>query len=579
MNPQRSTVYPRALGLAVALSTGPWAGAAGAETEPSEEPPREEQRIATSRPEALTLWEFSPPGPAHLLWNEAFAVGQIQAASLCSGVMISPHVFMTAAHCGGPEWTGFVRFFRIDEDSPNPGPSAQRLSAPYPARPLPWTSFDVATGGGDTQLWWLDDGPGGVPPGVAYGSLELREDPVDVNFPAYSFWINGVDSFPGGDLPATVLFSAGRATSKFLEPFRGPTTDYDIYGAPGASGSPVIIPGAAGGRIGGTTSCAASPEGPFRCTADTDHFLALFDADGDQALDAIEYDWLATRYAADFYFFDFNTPSRRAEWRRRVALPEGVGGDFVFNIGFGEWYARITAGPGGPEDRLWHGASRFRRDSTYRLVLRARGTLPGQRSYVKFRTDLGDAERLVELRPGTAWGWLTGSVHLDRGDYHLYLGTDAGTSLLVSEMAVVREEGRLNFETGAERRAWRYQGDSHPTSWGLRGSSDFSGVAQGPCPAGCLRNGYVALQPGTTYRLTFRARHVSGPLSAEAFARVPGGGSQGVATWRFQASGERVTRELTFTTRDPLQKSANAILFGTDGAQTFLVDDVRLEAL
>src|SRR5437667_549765 len=128
--------------------------------------------------------------------------------------MIWLHIFMTAAHCGGPEWTGFVRFFRIDEDSTSPGNSAQATSQAYYAQTFPWQIFTTPSGQeGDVILWWIEDGDDKVPPGIKYGYLELSPEIVKLEDQVYSFWVNPVGSFNGSALSNTLLHSTGSATS------------------------------------------------------------------------------------------------------------------------------------------------------------------------------------------------------------------------------------------------------------------------------------------------------------------------------------------------------------------------------
>ena len=70
--------------------------------------------LADSRKQ--TTWEFlatyhGADRSVRLL--QRFAVGELRDGS-CSGAMVSPHLYLTAAHCGGPGWTGSVQFFRQD---------------------------------------------------------------------------------------------------------------------------------------------------------------------------------------------------------------------------------------------------------------------------------------------------------------------------------------------------------------------------------------------------------------------------------------------------------------------------------
>src|SRR5262249_3332946 len=154
----------------------------------------------------------------------------------CSGAMISPHIFMTAAHCSLPEST--VRFFRIDLSSPNPGNSAQAYSETYAARSFPWQIFTNAGGTqyGDIQLWWVENGSDGIAPGIKYGHLELSTQAVGVGDAAYCFWVNSVNNFNGSYLSDTLLYSSGSVTA--LGPGSGGPpnfSDYNMYAAPGSS--------------------------------------------------------------------------------------------------------------------------------------------------------------------------------------------------------------------------------------------------------------------------------------------------------------------------------------------------------
>src|SRR3712207_6535562 len=101
-----------------------WARGADLPPEVREIPPIAPSIVAP-RTEAQTVWDFMDAytgDDKFVRLRNSFSVGTLNGG--CSGIMISPHIFMTAAHCGGPGWTGFAQFFHIDEDSPTPGAGA-----------------------------------------------------------------------------------------------------------------------------------------------------------------------------------------------------------------------------------------------------------------------------------------------------------------------------------------------------------------------------------------------------------------------------------------------------------------------
>jgi hypothetical protein len=543
--------------------------------------------IRRSVPGARTMWEFFREYRADdretLLLN-AFAVGYLDTG--CSGAMISPHLFLTAAHCGGPGWTGAVRFFHIDEDAQTPGPAAQALSGPYRATSFPWQSWESPEdGGGDTTLWWLEDGPDGVPPGIKYGRLEISGRAVAPKDGVYSIWVNPVDDFRGAPLGNTLLFSAGTAGDAFTN-WYGPAVNYALYTAGGASGSSILGRGEHEHRIVGVTSGgggAGGGEGTGRNASRTRDFRRRFDADGNGVLDAIEYDWLFTRAPRDFYRLRFDTAQDRSLWQIVPAELSGqnrVAGAETREPGF--WVGRVTGGTSGTADGLWHLAARFLPGATYRISVAARGTTAGQSAYLRFRADSAPGDdRLVRFRPGTDFGRLTERVTLgNRPDYRVVVGTDPGGTLDLLEVALVREGATLGFGTDEERRSWEYAGASYPTAWGIGGAGDFAGVVVGPSPGQGwgLRNRHVALRAGRRYRLTFSSQHAGGDRrqTARVTIRNLAGTLASESTWVYATDGQRREHDISFGTGT---EPAHTLTFGTTGAVSFMVDSIRLTEL
>lgn len=271
--------------------------------------PRQQQ---TAQP--WTLWDFmnqySGSDKINRLHN-AFAVGTWG----CSGTMVSPHLYLTAAHCGGD--TINVRFYHIDEDAPGPANQYQQLSQIYRGRVLPWQHFIHPTGyqDGDGRLFWLEDGNDGVPPGVKYGYIELSSASTAIDDAVYSFWTN-----PEAGLATTLLYNDGVVINKGAEIIGDPPvnfTDSNFGARPGASGSSLL-----GGRGQQVIGVTVGGNGSFRRTADTRYLLDVHDADSDGALDAIEYDLLLDRSLQNFNHWHFQTPLQRTQWGTL-----GIGGE------------------------------------------------------------------------------------------------------------------------------------------------------------------------------------------------------------------------------------------------------------
>jgi hypothetical protein len=268
-----------------------------------------------------TLWEFwrdyTGPDKLRRLMN-SYAVGIIGGG--CTGTMISPHVFLSAAHCGGPGPSDkTIQFFHTDEDAGGPDPRFQTKSEIYYARSFHWQGFVNHNGiqDADFMLWWVENGSDGLPPGIKYGHLELTTGDVSVGDEAYSFWWNPFPWPPGEPVTSfdTLYHSIGRATMLGTGSNGAPLhfTDYDIGTVGGASGSSIIK--AAENAIIGTTAIGNAS---FRRAADSKYTLSLHDGEMNAVLNAVEYDLLMTGQPADFQLLHFGTPLQREQWRAAI---------------------------------------------------------------------------------------------------------------------------------------------------------------------------------------------------------------------------------------------------------------------
>ncbi len=272
-----------------------------------------------------TLWEFFrnyTGGDKIDRLHNSFAIG---ARGGCSGTMLSPHVYLTAAHCGSPIID--VYFYHIDEDAPvslgagfPPPTQFQQISSKYRGRPLPWQNFIYPNGAqeGDTQLFWLDDGADGVAPGIKYGYIELSPPASVMGEQLYSFWFN-----PENGLNETLLYSDGEIDRIGTQPIGDPPLYFahsNLFTRPGASGSSVLR--ASDNRVMGVTAIGG---GNSRVNADMAHLLAGFDGESDQVLDIIEYDFMLTGAPRDFQRLRFDTALQRSLWKPMNDQSGGIG--------------------------------------------------------------------------------------------------------------------------------------------------------------------------------------------------------------------------------------------------------------
>jgi hypothetical protein len=542
------------------------------------------QPVATRGPQVKTLWgflrDYTRPDKIERLHN-SFAAGLLNGG--CSGAMASPHIFLTASHCGGPGWTGGVQFYRIDPFALPPDHRSQQITAPYAARTFPWQ--DSGLGGdarlhGDTVLWWLEDGEDGVPPGIKYGYQEISELDVEIGTIAYSFWSN-----PAIRLDKTLLYSSGAADSRQIEDTGvfGRYTHYLMWTAPGASGSTnLVADGDHRNRVVGVTQGGG---GLSRSVPDAAKFLSEYDADHNRVIDAIDYDWLMTAPIQRFYLFFFDSPFRLSRW---VAVPNGSGtspGDPIESLGGfpAMTGTAATATQPAKTDGYWNHFARFQANHTYRLSVAARGnqdgSAPAQFSYVKFRSDRSGHEVRFDFRPQATADRFTGRITLGaHSDYRLILGTDPGTSVVIESLAITLEGPPLEFASHDERRSWEYINDSQPTSWGTRGADSFGGAVVGPTTAGWgLRNRFLGLLRNTRYRIRFEVRPIRGVARIRAcYARLQdlGGAISGELRWDFTPAAAPASQEFVAATGDG---AAKTLVFGIDHDAIYLVGAVVIE--
>ncbi len=86
----------------------------------------------------------------------------------------------------------------------------------------------------------------------------------------------------------------------------------------------------------------------------------------------------------------------------------------------------------------------------------------------------------------------------------------------------------------------------------------------------------MALEANQTYDITFDVKHISGNLASthhmkvENLSAVP----VGERSWQFMQAGQTLTLTLRVSTGD---ESGNALVFGSNGAATYLVDNFQIQ--
>ncbi len=527
-----------------------------------------------------TVWQVGNDGIGDKAFRllESFAAGALPG---CSGAMISPHFFLTAGHCGGAGHVKPVRFFHIDPFA-SPGVDGSQVMTPdYIGRAWPWASWSP----GDSQLYWLPDGPGGVPPGIRYGYQEISPNEVALGTGAYSFWVN-----PAARLDSTLLYSDGVATNKGTDPvWLGPFTDYDMWTLAGASGSTVLAP-AHGHRAVGTTQGGPQdwPGAKSRVIPDANAFVGRFDADHDGILDAVEYDWLMTKPVRDVLYARFDLPIEQTHW---VSVPEGsaratvASGTRIHDLS-GE---PVMTADGNALDGYWELTSRFRPNGTYRVTVAAAALRPGlQGGYVKFRSDRTGNEVITSFRTSDEHSETAGTVTLGpEDDYRLILGVDAGSSVRIWEIAVLLEQDgqgqpvSIGFDTHDARRMWNYGAGCYPAARGVRDIQGFSAVVAGPTPVepGGIWNYHLALHTSRSYVIRWRTRTGTSETNdgQSCWLRLlnPSAGAFYVAAeqrWSLGGTGDVQEHELTLAgTSVP-----TVVALGCDSNGAYLVGDLSI---
>ena len=406
-----------------------------------------------------------------------------------------------------------VQFYHMDQLGAAADDRSQTLSRPFHARTLPWVDGGPGVPG-DVQLWLLPDDVDGVPPGIRYGFQELSSDEVTVGTLAYSFWSN-----PAQRLRSMLLYSKGVATSRETIDWLGPTTFYDMWGVGGSSGSTLLSPEHYNRIVGTTQGGLAGLGGAWRAAPNASNFLREYDADRNQVLDAIEYDWLTSKPLQNFYFFSFTAGLELARW---VVVPHGSAHS-VTARGYYLDGAPVMEGTDSKSDGCWEQFARFRPRAVLRITVRASGeqqsaSSPG--SYIKFRADASGHEVRYDFRPGFQPALHAGQLELENfADYRLILGTHPGTNVKIESLSIAVDRQPLGWGTHDERRSWQYGKNAFPVAWGVRTNIGFSGAVVGPEPHPfCLRNSYLGLVPGNSYRIRFQSVGRRWPASGAAIS-------------------------------------------------------------
>jgi len=230
-----------------------------------------------------------------------------------------------------------------------------------------------------------------------------------------------------------------------------------------------------------------------------------------------------------------------------------------------------------------HANARFAGNATYRIAAVVYGLSSdnhqGTIAFVSARNS--DRRQMTFESAYGGWKRVTGRVLLGpESDYRLILGAPTGSSYYLNSIAIVRDDAMFDFQTAEERAAWEYIGNAHPTSWGIGGPGDFSGVVVGPSPSAgwSLRQRDIALEAQHSYEITYDVKHVHGDPATVNYMRVENLGSVrvGEQNWHFVQNGQTMTMMLQVNTGN---EAGNTVTFGSSGDAVYLVDNIRVHQI
>lgn len=543
----------------------------------------------TGRTDAMTFWDFltSVDGQTRVQrLTAAFATGRLDDRG--SGIMVSPHLFMTASHVGGPGSSGTVRFFHLDQMSPHPDLESQRSSHAYTARALSWQDSGISQVPGqlgDTVLYRLDDddGPDPIAPGVRHGYVDLSTASAALGQDVYTFWTN-----PASRFPPTLLYGRSRVDHVFDERgggdlWRGRSFTAPLYTIGGSSGSATLSP-QHGDRVVGVTQ-GGHPG--TRVWVESAEFVEDHDSSGNGIVDAVEYDWAFTAVKQPVHVFTFNTSNERMRW---VAVPGGTYADQLPDGRLGG-HPRMTVNHLSERERRdrhgeegWRamystfGGGRAHRFSVVASGDRGAADLDDYAVLVWWSESTGDRVR-ARFAPRQRPGRFEGVVRLgDHEDYRLELGTALGSTTVVEQLCVIDERHAVGFGTHDERRMWEFSDECRPTAWGVGDRAGFSGAVLGPTTADWgLRNRHLAIPQGDNVQLTVTVEHVSGD-GKECFVGLAGldGQVHAMANWNGTPGQRQVVLQIGARARwePPL-----CLIAGCRSRSVFLVRDVGVSIL
>ena len=496
----------------------------------------------------------------------SFAIG----TTGCSGALLGPNIYMTAAHCGQNESiTVYFRTYR-EQDPHQPDQRSVRCSGLYQNLPIhPDGDIDLT----DIALFWcedieLEDGTS-IAPGDLFGYLDVDlRDHTSISSWYSPWWNDVVDE----GLSGTLLWSEGsdmQLQNTNYWPYRLELND--MWGNPGSSGSAVIS--ADNHRIFTLTSSAArdntwrgfymslqnalrygkiAPNSAHSVDSIQDanirslglnpsDYEGLIDADSDGIFDIqADLESLSMPPTMDHYWLGFESRPRNAGWSlgsRAKLYPDHWTAP---GPAYGILYIDTTDGIEGVEEVASNERIPLEADTTYRVQL-IYTVWSGSGQGLSFSVEDGQSSSTaVDLDTSQIGGYTHQSFSYTTGadPEVISLKAQSAVSVGVYYLSIIAEGAVMDFDTDARRQGWRNahtgsrawflpDGVQSGINWALAvqrtdeldASQDWS-----------VRNEHLALVEGASYKICFQHRvdPASSATAVDGAARVRNNQTSGV---------------------------------------------------